>query len=440
MNPEYLHVYREGRLVGRLWKEGPFNLLFQYDKAWLDDASAPALSLALPKDRESPKPRPATAFFSNLCYEGQSRRELARSNNLPASHLPFALLAKFGQDTAGALVIQPGNAPPPSMKQHYAEVTGELMAILAQGTKRRHSLPLALESSGHKLNFSIAGAQDKIAVHRQGSRFFIPAANTYAPTTWVLKPDHKDFPCIPENELFCLELARAAGFPVPAVEILKAENEPFFLIQRYDRHIGPDGRIRRLHQEDFCQALHLPPERKYQTNNGPGFVEAGRLLSRLAEAEKSLDDFVRLALFNFLIGNADAHGKNFSLLYAQDSEAGLSPAYDLLSTQIYDEISPHFAMSYGQETKPSAIGLEVWKNFARHLKLAEARLSSAMLGLINPVAKCYEPRLETVLRQHPRFTEKAERLRDLIKNRLAVMEKAAEALARPGGTAGAAAP
>jgi serine/threonine-protein kinase HipA len=167
-------------------------------------------------------------------------------------------------------------------------------------------------------------------------------------------------------------------------------------------------------------------------NNGPGFIDAGRLLSNLADSEKALGHLVRLALFNFLIGNADAHGKNFSLLYAQDSGIGPAPAYDLVSTQIYNEISPHFAMSYGKKTTPSAIDLNAWKKFARHLKMTEARLSAAMLGLISPVRKYYEPLLEAVLRRHLRFQEKGERLHSLIKNRLTMMEAAAENLARPG--------
>ena len=430
MSFRFLNVFWDGRLVGQVKEAGRFNLAFQYDRDWLEDDSAPAISISLPKSKEIQKTQRATAFFANLGYEGQSGRELIESHRLAEGHLLFGFLARFAQDTAEALVIQPSDAPLPSRAHGYEDITNELTTIIAEGMARADFLPRALEKAGHKLNFTIAGAQDKIALHREGSKFLIPAPGGDAPTTWLLKPDSRAFKCIPENELYCLDLARAAGFPAPQAEILQVEDEPFFLIQRYDRYIGQDGLIKRLHQEDFCQALHLPPERKYQRDQGPGFADAHRLLSGLVDSGKNIQNFVRLALFNFLIGNADAHGKNFSLLYDHDFSVGLAPVYDLVSTQIYDEISPHFSMSYGKQTKPSAIDLNAWKRFAKSVNLADDQLAACMLGLIDPVRNRYERLLNRALLKSPRFQRKGEKLGALIKSRLELMETAALALAR----------
>ena len=137
------------------------------------------------------------------------------------------------------------------------------------------------------------------------------------------------------------------------------------LVTRYDRAIGPDGAVRRLHQEDFCQALGILSSRKYAADGGPDFRRCFELVRRACdkpavEALKLMD----AAIFQVLIGNADAHGKNYSLLYAEGG-AQLAPLYDLLSTRAYPSLHPRFAMRIAGRTRLREFRPGDWSRFAK---------------------------------------------------------------------------
>lgn len=203
------------------------------------------------------------------------------------------------------------------------------------------------------IRISLAGVQDKLAVVVNPSgRIGLPRGTT--PSTHILKPasterrgrrgDRLAYPALVANEAMCLTLARHAGIEVPELQVLNVDDEPALLIARYDRR-GLDGRLVRLHQEDFCQALGIPSRQKYEADGGPGLGQALDLIRRYSsQVVEDTDAFVDRVAFNYLIGNCDAHAKNFSLLYARDGTR-LSPAYDLLSTEVYDHLSRKMAMS-----------------------------------------------------------------------------------------------
>ena len=181
---------------------------------------------------------------------------------------------------------------------------------------------------------SLAGAQSKFAVHKSGEQYY-RSTDEY-PTTHIIKITNKRFPDLLKNEFFCMKLAKNMRFDVPGVELKEVEGRPYLEITRYDR-VMDNGIVRRIHQEDFCQALGFVSYRKYQAGGGPKLEDCLNIIKEFC-ASPLIDimRFVEWIVFNYLIGNTDAHAKNISLLYVNNS-IRLAPFYDLLSTEVYPE-------------------------------------------------------------------------------------------------------
>jgi serine/threonine-protein kinase HipA len=222
---------------------------------------------------------------------------------------------------------------------------------LAEAVRDLAARPLGVEP-GEDIRISLAGAQDKLVIVVADGRIGLPRGTT--PSTHILKPASQAvigrrrrpaFPALVSNEAFCMKLAALSGLDIPAVDLMMIDDELALIVARYDREVG-DSRTRRLHQEDFCQALGVPSYRKYEKDGGPGLREyldlIRRYSSRVIDDEPQLMD--RIA-FNYVIGNADAHAKNFALLYPELGVARLAPAYDLVSTHVYDHLTHDMATS-----------------------------------------------------------------------------------------------
>ena len=154
------------------------------------------------------------------------------------------------------------------------------------------------------------------------------------PSTHILKPEIEPFQNTVENELFCMTVAKNLGLSVASVETILVDQRPVLVVERYDRVIDPDGTVHRIHQEDFCQALGLPPEQKYEQDAGPNLARIARVLQDFAEPSAP-ETLLRVLTLNVALGNCDAHGKNFSLLHTLTGALRLAPLYDLLSTRLY---------------------------------------------------------------------------------------------------------
>jgi len=156
----------------------------------------------------------------------------------------------------------------------------------------------------------------------------------------------------------------AVGLPVAPVEPRRIADRTFLLVERYDREIGQNGGVRRLHQEDFCQALGVAPENKYASEGGPGFKLCFDLIRRACTTPApALLRLLDATIFNAILGNADAHGKNFSLLYASQA-IDLAPLYDLLCTAAYPELSPNLAMRIAKRATIEEFRPDTWDRFA----------------------------------------------------------------------------
>ena len=360
-----LSVWWEGAAVGTLQVNKHGEMRFAYSPEWLADSSRPAISFSLPKRSAPFRQRQCRPFFAGLLPEESQRDAIAGVLGISEPN-DFAFLQALGGDVAGALSLWPeGDAPPVSAPggASRAALTDEDLAGVLDTLPTR---PLLAGREG--LRLSLAGAQSKLPVVLADGQVALPAPGQ--PTTHILKPPIGRFPHTTENEALVMTLAAAVGLPVAPVQARTVAERPYLLVTRYDRRFDAGGRAHRLHQEDFCQALGIPPERKYAAEGGPTF-KTGFDLLRWATTVPAVAVLALLdaAIFNVIVGNADAHGKNFSLLH-QTAGVTLAPFYDLLSTVAYPDLPPNFAMKIAKRATLEEIGAATWPAFAEDIGLA----------------------------------------------------------------------
>ena len=358
-----LTIWWEGVVVGALTTNRHGAMRFAYDGNWLADPAAPALSVSLPKRPEPFPSRQCRPFFEGLLPEGAQRDAVAAALGVSRAN-EFRLLEQLGGEVAGALALWPAGEIPPRFEAAgpaAALADDELAALLASLDAR----PFLAGTRG--LRLSLAGAQSKLPVILVDGRVGLPAPGQ--PTTHILKPPIARFAATTENEAFAMRLAARLGLDVAPVEPHAAADGACLLVTRYDRRPQPNGGVRRLHQEDFCQALGIVADRKYAADGGPGFRQCFDLVRRACsrpavEVLKLLD----AAIVQVLLGNADAHGKNYSLLHI-DGRVELAPLYDLLSTVSYPDLSPNFAMRIARRATLEEMRRGDWDRFARGVGL-----------------------------------------------------------------------
>lgn len=375
-----LDIWWDGRLVGQLTQDKHGELGFAYAPAWLDDEQAQPLSASLPKRAEPFSRRECRPFFGGLLPEESQRDAAAQALGVSRAN-DFALLDRLGGDVAGALqLLPPGEVPAtlaPDQRPTRLDDAGLIRVLDALPVR-----PLLAGEEG--LRLSLAGAQSKVPVVLVDGAVALPAPGQ--PTTHILKPPISRFTATTENEAFVMRLAAAIGLDVAPVEARIVQDRTFLLVQRYDRAIGDDGIVRRIHQEDFCQALGVPPETKYASEGGPTFKDCFALLRRVA-ARPAVDVLKLLdaVIFNVIAGNADAHGKNFSILYDTEGPR-LAPLYDLLATVAYPDLSPKFAMKIGKRATLAELDAKGWAAFAADaglgLPLIRRRVAEISKGVL----------------------------------------------------------
>jgi serine/threonine-protein kinase HipA len=382
-----LTVWWDGAIVGTLRLDEHGDTTFVYAPDWLADPNASALSRSLPKQAEPFDRRRTRPFFAGLLPEEAQRDAVARALGISKGN-DFAFLKALGGDVAGALTLWPEGETPPVYDGAVArEPLGDnaLVALL-------DALPTRPFLAGDEgLRLSLAGAQSKIPIVLVDGQVALPAPGQ--PTTHILKPPMTRFPATTENEAFAMLLAAALGLSVAGVEPRRVKDRPFLLVSRYDRSIDATGAAHRLHQEDFCQALSIPPEHKYAAEGGPTF-KVGFQLLRDATSRPALEVLKLLdaAIFQLIVGNADAHGKNYSLLYGPDGTV-LAPLYDLMCTIAYPDVAPKLAMKIAGLATIEDLKMAPWTQFASDTGLGgafvrrrTAELASAAIKHANDVA------------------------------------------------------
>jgi serine/threonine-protein kinase HipA len=374
-----LSVWWEDRISGCLYLGPDGETLFAYDADWLADSKAPALSFSLPKQAEPFKRSAVQAFFGGILPEEGQRTAIARALGVSADN-EFRLLEYLGGEVAGALTLLPEGETPASPSDAAPKLLDDdaLVQLLDH-------LPLRPMLAGEDgLRLSLAGAQSKLPVLLIDGQIALPAPGQ--PTSHILKPPISRFEGTTENEYFCMSLASAIGMDVAPVEMRSVADRSFLLVTRYDRAVGTDSSVTRLHQEDFAQALGVPSHRKYASEGGPIFPDCFALLRRAAT--RPARDILKLldaAIFNLIIGNADAHAKNFSLLHSSGGAMTLAPLYDLLSTVIYPNLHVKLAMKIAGKAVLEDIEPRHWERFAADAQLGAPYVRTRVGQLCNAV-------------------------------------------------------
>lgn len=366
-----LIVYLNAERVGTLEQVDSGLLQFSYDQAWLQKPGAMALSRSLPLQSEVFPGKKARPFFAGILPEDQPRRTIAKILGISDTN-DFAMLESIGGECAGAVSLLPEGAAPIDPKDtRRRELTKpELRQLIDELPSR----PLMAGKYG--LRLSLAGAQDKLPITVHNNKICLPLGST--PSTHILKPEPNHFLGLATNEIFCMTLARAVGLKAPNVEYRLIGKKPCILVRRYDRATDENGSTTRLHQEDFCQALGFPPERKYQAEGGPTLEDCISLLQNWSTTPVlDIPSFIDGLIFNVLTGNADAHGKNFSFLYS-GGERRLSPYYDLVSTLAWPALSKNLAMKIGGCKSVNAFTIGDWKKMAKKTGLGWPRIRERM--------------------------------------------------------------
>lgn len=361
-----LRVQLNNRPVGQLDKASTGAIGFRYDPHWLEWEYALPVSLSLPLREDAYRGEAVAAVFENLLPDSDALRRRVAERVGAAGTDAYSLLAVIGRDCVGALQFTGVDDP---YENDTTTIKGEMVddTAIEKLLRGLSQAPLGL-TRDEAFRISVAGAQEKTALLRHKGRWWKPKGTT--PTTHIFKkqigrlPDGLDLSDSVENEFYCLKLAAAFGFQVNKAEMHTFGDTKALVIERFDRRWTKDKRLLRLPQEDCCQALSVPPTKKYQSEGGPGLVRILDLLKGSDEPAADRITVMKAQLFFWLIGATDGHAKNFSIFLGPGGRYQLTPMYDVLTVQPgFDE---------GQiDRKQMRLSMSVGTN--RHYRMSEVR-------------------------------------------------------------------
>lgn len=392
---EVLEALYNGKRVGRLHYAK--NLArFTYTDEWSSDPAAFPVSLSMPlalKDHPDQVVRP---FVAGLLPDSDAVLNQWSKRFQVSRHNPFKLLEHIGEECAGGIqFVPPIRLPKWLSKSPPSGIDWLSEEDFVDRIERLRNDGSASRRYGDEGHFSLAGAQVKTALYRDPNqkRWGVPKGIT--PTTHIIKPNTGNFEAFDLNEHYCLKLAHSMGLKAAKSWTEVIGETAAIIVERYDR-IKLSGQTIRIHQEDCCQALSRPPEKKYQNEGGPSATEVFKLIRN--HSSKPQEDAIRFLdalIFNYLICGTDAHAKNFSLLIAGKGQVRLAPLYDLISILPYEQYEPRkakLAMKIGGHYRLWEIGKTEWRKAAKEwqfdqyfvfdrLRTAAGKITKAALGV-----------------------------------------------------------
>lgn len=349
-----LGVFLCDRRAGTLYLKDNGNMQFRYEASY----DGPPVSQCLPIQTQAYPHKLCHAVFGGLLVEGEAREVVARNLGVSTGN-DYALLQAMGGDCAGAITLLPPGielTKTPKTRRVDSKQFDDLLLGLPQR-------PLGLDPQ-EGIRLSLAGSQPKLPVIFDRGELSLPL-NPGAPTTHIVKPEPSRFEGLVDNEAFCMDLAHAVE--LPTAEVTKhttVSGLSYLMVKRYDRDFSSEA-IHRLHQEDMCQAFGCPSERKYQAEGGPSITDIVSLLRKSStQPAEDLPTLWRSLVFNWLIGNCDAHAKNYSILYRAKTPS-LAPLYDLVCTTIYPELTTQLAMNINGARYINEVSDRAWVKLAQ---------------------------------------------------------------------------
>lgn len=356
-----LDVYIGQSLVGRYAREPDGATTFRYADAWLSSERGFAISLSLPLSDRIWSGETVTPVFDGLLPDDRTVREVIAAREEAESDGTFDLLAAIGRDCVGALRFLPeGEDPGDPTEMHYRPLEDEEITERLK-TLARTPLGRMAAEDGVDFRISLAGVQEKTAFLWTDGGWHLPLGST--PTSHIFKPvirqglEGADFSDSPWNEWFCLEFCAAMGLPTAKSQVLHFGRAPVLVVERFDRR-WENGVLFRLPQEDMCQAMGIPPARKYESDGGPGIRSIMEFLGQSADPRRDRKRFLQAQVLFWLLAAIDGHAKNFSI-FLTPGGFELVPIYDVMSIAPYPELPP-------QRVK---MAMAVGNN--RHYRLAE---------------------------------------------------------------------
>jgi serine/threonine-protein kinase HipA len=394
MSASVLALYLSGRPAGWLESDGEA-LTIRYSDSWRADPSGHPLSPPLGFHVDAGAvgwSQRCRRYLDNLLPEGRALEDLSVRNAVSKANL-FALMRIVGRETAGAVALLPEGERPDSEGTRREVTTDEL----SERIRTRDELPFSVWDG--RVRMSIAGQQDKVGVRLEGGRLFLVDGGLA--TTHILKPEPRRFPGLVVNEAFCLKLAAASGLDVAEATILRVP-EPVLCVRRFDRRVE-GGDVRRLHVIDGLQALDLAVGYKYERNLGSGkdvaHVRDGASIPRLhgvaersVHAASDIKSMLDRHIFNFLVGNSDAHGKNFSF-FVSGGGLSLAPAYDIVCVSAWSDrghLDAELAFAIGDQFDADAVTLRDWAQLADDSVLPRAFVARACARMATKVRRALD--------------------------------------------------
>ena len=347
-----LQVFREvdgtAQLIGFI-KEAAGEAGFFYDETYAEDSAAVAVSSSLPLAGGGLAP----AFFEGLLPEGARRGLYASALHLDSSDW-ISVLDGLNSDSVGALLVSSGNGCSIEVGQDGEDVSDDLLASFSLRPQKT-----AFEL-GMATRLSLAGAQSKLGLRNTTgsweSGWQTPVG--FSASTHILKTDDGTFPSQTINEALCLSAAAACGLDVAESKVISPGGKPILVVRRFDRAVLGDSRqVRRLHQEDFCQARGFWSTMKYEPTDGH-YANLGAMLIAKASSNPFGDRvaFFESLVFDYLIGNCDNHLKNKSFLWSTDWKGrSFAPLYDLTCTTIYPGLDTTMGIGLSPEREISSV-------------------------------------------------------------------------------------
>lgn len=376
-----LNVYFGIKKCGILSTTDDRGIVFKYDEAYLSSNSAQAISLSLPLQKSEFTQKRCLLFFSGLIPEEFTRKRVA--DYLHISELStIKLLDALGRECAGYLSIADDSFDSSTLREeydinsdHYEKISQKQLEDYVRNIPQRPFI-----KADDKLRLSLAGAQEKLSLAFFNNQWYLPLNGV--PSTHILKPTRDGgLESLAKNEYKCMLLAKECGLDVPNVRLKNIAGKDVFIVERYDRIINGD-KIRRLHQEDMCQALGIMPDRKYQADGGPSIKDIYELIK-----EKSilpvvdLRAFLSNVIFNYLVGNCDAHSKNYSILYDERGKVRISPLYDVVSTTVYPSLTKKMSMKIGRHYELNKIDEEDFSLLADDLNINKTVIANLLFTI-----------------------------------------------------------
>jgi len=405
MIPDQMQVMLDGHLAGLLRMNSDDTLSFTYDDGWRSRENAYPLSLSMPLFESQHSGAPVRAYLEGLLPDRDAvLRSWARHYHVSPNN-PYALLSVVGEDCPGAVqFISNRDAREPSRGDGWLDESE--IAQLLRNAVRMYDTGSHGPAGAY---FSLAGAQPKIVLYRDGERW--AQTSERLASTVLLKPAAMNLEHIALNEHLCMIFAAELGIPTARTELRQFEDQVALVAWRFDR-VQHEGSVTRIHQEDFCQAMGVGPSRRYEFEGGPSAADCARLLIRYAaDPDADLPAFIDALALNRLIFGTDAHAKNFALVYYGPTPS-LAPLYDIISILPYPtDVHPRkarLAMRIGGEYRPRQVLRRHWESFAREIQVDEgpvvdrvhALIADAPSALERVRERAAEDRLDTT------FTEK----------------------------------